>query len=131
MKKYLPYVFAVLLFAFAALTFFLSTSVIFDLFDVRAAQGNYVLFIVVNNFICSLLYFIAVYGFIKKKSWTVYALATALSLLVLVFVYFVIYINNGGIYEEKTYGAMLFRIAVTVVFTSLAYFLVPKKPVLV
>ena len=131
MKKYLYYVFTILLFVFATLTFFLSTSIIFDLFDVRVAQGQYVFFIVVNNFICSLFYFIAVYGLVKKKSWSVYSLATALSLLIMVFVYFIFYINNGGVYMEKTYGAMLFRIGVTAVFTLLAFFLVRQKPVLV
>jgi len=130
MKKTLPYVFALLLFAFAALTFFLSTSVIFDLFDVRISQGNYVLFIVVTNLICSLVYFAAVYGFIKQKCWTALLLGLALSLLILVFAYFTIYINNGGIYEVKTYGAMMFRIAVTALFTLLAYFFIPKKAVL-
>jgi hypothetical protein len=127
MKKYLPIVFGLLLLAFATLTFFLSASVIFDLFNVRASQGNYVLFIVVTNLICSLLYFIAVYGFVKKKSWTVYILSAALSLLLLVFAYFNIYINNGGIYENKTYGAMMFRMTVTAVFTLMAYFTIPKK----
>ncbi len=127
MKKYLPYLFALPLFGFASLTFFLSTSVIFDLFNVRASQGNYVLFIVVTNLICSLIYFVAVYGFIKQKSWTALLLGLALSLLILVFAYFTIYINNGGIYEVKTYGAMMFRMAVTAVFTLLAYFFIPKK----
>ncbi len=130
MKKYLPYLFALPLLAFASLTFFLSTSVIFDLFDVRASQGNYVLFIVVTNLICSLVYFVAVYGFIKQKGWTSLLLGLALSLLILVFAYFTIYIDNGGIYEVKTYGAMMFRMAVTAVFTLLAYFVIPKKATL-
>ena len=130
MKKYLPYLFALPLFAFAALTFFLSTSVIFDLFNVRASQGNYVLFIVITNLLCSLVYFAAVYGFIKQKSWTTLLLGSALALLILVFAYFTIYINNGGVYEVKTYGAMMFRMAVTAVFTLLAYFFIPKKAAL-
>ena len=39
----LRYVLAVVLLLFGALTLFLSTSVIFDLFGVRAREGNYVL----------------------------------------------------------------------------------------
>ncbi len=127
MKKHLHYVFALLLFAFASLTLFLSTSVIFDLFDVRAQQGNYVLFVVVTNLLCSLIYFVAVFGFIKQKKWTALLLASALALLILVFAYFSIYINNGGVHEVKTYGAMLFRMAVTAVFILLAYFFTQKK----
>ncbi len=131
MKKYLPYLFALPLFAFASLTFFLSTSVIFDLFNVRASQGNYVLFIVVTNLLCSLIYFVAVYGFIKQKIWTSLLLGLALSLLILVFAYFTIYIDNGGVYEVKTYGAMLFRMTITAIFALLAFFLIPKKAALV
>ena len=127
MKKHLHYVFALLLFAFASLTFFLSTSVIFDLFDVRAQQGNYVLFVVVTNLLCSLIYFITVFGFIKQKNWTALLLVTALALLIIVFAYLNIYIKNGGIYETKTYGAMLFRMAVTATFSLLAYFSISKK----
>ena len=127
MKKHLHYVFALLLFAFASLTFFLSISVIFDLFNVRASQGNYVLFVVVTNLLCSLIYFLAVYGFIRKKHWTSIVLTSALVILIAVFIYFNFYINNGGIYENKTYGALIFRMAVTTIFTLLAYFFIPKR----
>ena len=127
MKKYLPYLFALPLFAFAALTFFLSTSVIFDLFNVRASQGNYVLFIVFTNLICSVLYFIAVYGILTKRSWVTLVLGIALALLIVIFAYFTIYINNGGIYEIKTYGAMMFRITVTGIFMIIAHYSIPKK----
>ncbi len=127
MKKYLPYLFALPLFAFAALTFFLSTSVIFDLFNVRASQGNYVLFIVFTNLICSVLYFIAVYGILTKRSWVTLVLGIALALLIVIFAYFTIYINNGGIYEIKTYGAMMFRITVTGIFMIIAHYSIPKQ----
>ncbi len=127
MKKHLHNLFALLLFAFASLTFFLSISVIFDLFNVRASQGNYVLFVVVTNLLCSLIYFLAVYGFIRKKHWTSIVLTSALVILIAVFIYFNFYINNGGIYENKTYGALIFRMAVTTIFTLLAYFFIPKR----
>jgi len=40
MKKILPYIIAVILTGFGLLTLFLSTSVIFDLFGIRAKEGN-------------------------------------------------------------------------------------------
>jgi predicted RND superfamily exporter protein len=67
MKKILPHLFATLLAGFGLLTLFLSTSVIFDLFGIRAKEGNYVLFVVWSNFISSILYLFAAYGFIKNK----------------------------------------------------------------
>jgi hypothetical protein len=42
MKKTLPYIIAILLAAFGLLTLFLSSSVIFDLFGIRAKEGNFV-----------------------------------------------------------------------------------------
>lgn len=120
MKKYLPYLLAVILTGFGMLTLFLSTSVIFDLFGIRAQEGNYVLFVVWSNFISSLLYLFAAYGFIKNKKWTASLLGIAAVVLVVAFIGLLIHINTGSIYETKTVGAMIFRIIVTLVFAAFA-----------
>lgn len=107
---------------FGLLTFFLSTSVIFDLFDIRAKEGNYVLFVVWANWMCSVLYLFAAYGFIKNKKWTAQLLGIAAIVLITAFVGLIVHINAGDIYETKTIGAMIFRITVTLVFATIAYF---------
>lgn len=117
---------AFILLLFAVLTLFMSSSVIFDLFGIRAKEGNYVLFIVWANFIASILYLIAVYGFIKKTHWTFKVLIIALIILVVAFVGLQIYIQNGGIYETKTVKAMGFRIVLTLIFSLVAYFIIEK-----
>ena len=127
MKKALPYLLASILAAFGLLTLFLSTSVIFDFFGVRAKEGNYVLFIVWANFVSSLFYLFAVYGFIKSKKWTAPLLSISTIVLILAIVGLFIHINAGGIYETKTIGAMAFRITVTLVFSAFAYFTINKK----
>jgi len=127
MKKALLYLFASILAAFGLLTLFLSSSVIFDLFGVRANEGNYVLFIVWANFLSSLFYLSAAYGFIESKKWTAPLLGISSVVLLLSFVGLFIHINTGGIYETKTIGAMAFRITVTLVFSALAYFMITKK----
>lgn len=127
MKKALPYLLASILAAFGLLTLFLSTSVIFDLFGVRAKEGNYVLFVVWANFVSSLIYLFAVYGFIESKKWTAPLLGISGIVLLLAFVGLFIHINAGGIYETKTVGAMAFRTTVTLVFSALAYFTITKK----
>jgi hypothetical protein len=127
MKKALPYLLASILAAFGLLTLFLSTSVIFDLFGVRAKEGNYVLFVVWANFISSLTYLFAAYGFIKNTKWTAQLLGISAIVLLLAFVGLFIHINAGGIYETKTIGAMGFRTTVTLVFSALAYFTITKK----
>lgn len=127
MKKISSYLPAVFLAAFGLLTLFLSSSVIFDLFGIRAKEGNYVLFIVWANFICSLLYLPAAYGFIKRKKWTMPLLITAITILVIAFIGLLFHINAGKIYETKTFWAMIFRTGVTAVFASIAYFTITKK----
>ena len=127
MKKILPYLFATLLAGFGLLTLFLSTSVIFDLFGIRAKEGNYVLFVVLSNFISSILYIFAAYGFIKNKRWTATLLVISTLILIAAFIGLKIHINSGGIYETKTVGAMIFRIAVTFVFAIIAFFTINKQ----
>ncbi|HCY39838.1 MAG TPA: hypothetical protein DHV48_00500 [Prolixibacteraceae bacterium] len=126
MKKALPYLLASILAAFGLLTLFMSTSVIFDLFGVRAKEGNYVLFVVWANFISSLIYLFAAYGFIKNTKWTALLLGISVIVLFLAFVGLFIHINAGGIYEIKTIGAMIFRITITMVFAILAYYTINK-----
>lgn len=113
---------AIILALFAVLTLLLSSSVIFDWFGMRAKEGNYVLFIVWANFICSLLYLTAVYGFVKSKTWTSRILMIALVILIVSFIGFLFYINTGGIYETKTIIAMIFRMLLTLSFSLVAYF---------
>ena len=127
MKKYIPYILATLLTGFGLLTLFLSTSVIFDLFGIRAKEGNYVLFVVWSNFISSILYLFAAYGFIKNKKWTATLLGISTLILIAAFIGLKIHINSGGIYETKTVGAMILRISVTLLFAIISYFLITKK----
>jgi NADH:ubiquinone oxidoreductase subunit K len=127
MKKIIPYLLATILAAFGLLTLFLSTSVIFDLFGIRAKEGNYVLFVVWSNFISSILYLFAAYGLVKNKKWTTTLLAISTLILIVAFIVLQFYISSGGIYEKKTVGAMIFRISVTLVFAIIAYFTISKK----
>ncbi|MDO9256980.1 MAG: hypothetical protein Q7U54_15775 [Bacteroidales bacterium] len=127
MKKLIQYIIATVLAAFGLLTLFLSSSVIFDLFGIRAKEGNYVLMVVWANFLSSILYLVAAYGFIKDKNWTIKPLGISIIVLLIAFIGLFIHVNSGNIYETKTIGAMLFRMTVTVVFTALAFFMISKK----
>jgi hypothetical protein len=127
MKKVITIISAILLLVFALLTFYLSFSIIFDLFGVREEQGNYVLFVVWANLISSLIYMIAVYAFAKGKKWTAALLLIPILILIIAFIGLIIYANMGGVYEDKTMSALPFRIGVTFIFTLLAYFLIVKK----
>ncbi|MDZ4807438.1 MAG: hypothetical protein SGI96_04130 [Bacteroidota bacterium] len=129
MKKVFPYIVVISLVGFGLLTLFLSISVILDLFGIRAREGNYVLFVVWSNFICSILYLFAAYGFIKSRKWTTILLGISTLMLIAAFIGLNIHASSGGIYETKTIGAMIFRILVTLVFTIIAYFRITKKKI--
>lgn len=119
-KKTTNTITALVLALFGLITLFLSSSVIFDWFGMRAKEGNYVSFIVWTNFICSILYICAAYGFLKRAKWTFWILITALVILIGAFAGLLIHINNGGLYEEKTIGAMVVRMSITLTFSLIA-----------
>lgn len=121
MKKIFAYFPVVLLIIFALLTLFLSSSIIFDWFGIREKEGHYVAFVVWANFISSILYLAAAYGFLKQKKLTFNILSLSALILILALVGLFIHINSGGLYETKTIGAMIFRIIVTLAFILLAY----------
>ncbi len=106
---------------FGIVTLFMSTSVIFGLFDIREREGNYVLFVVVANFLCAFLYLAAAYGFFAKKKWTTMVLNFSVGVLIITFIGLGIHIFSGGIYEQRTIGAMIFRTLITIGFTLVSY----------
>tara|TARA_R110002050_G_scaffold300722_2_gene471965 strand:- start:111535 stop:111921 length:387 start_codon:yes stop_codon:yes gene_type:complete len=114
---------AIFLLLFGMLTFYLSGAIIFDVFGIRQAQGNFVPFVVWANFICSFIYISAVYGFWFSKKWTTPLLSISVSILILTYIAFRVYMHSGGLYLEKTVLAIPFRIGVTLLFTILSRFL--------
>ena len=126
LKTGFRHAFALILTAFGLITLFLSSSVVFDLFGIRAKEGNYVLFVVIANMISSILYLLAVYGIILKKIWTTKILSISAGVLIIAFIGLFVHINIGGIYETKTIGAMVFRILLTLGFTISAHFIIKK-----
>lgn len=127
MKKTYVNITATALGIFGLLTFFLSASVIFDLFSIRAKEGNFVLFVVWANFISSFLHLFAAYIFIKNQKRTIQALGLSSIILIIAFVGLLIWVGSGGIHESKTISAMMFRIALTLVFTGIAFLTINKK----
>lgn len=112
---------------FGIITLFMSTSVIFGLFEIREKEGNYVLFVVIANFLCAFLYLAAAYGFFFKKKWTTMVLNFAVSVLVITFTGLGIHIYSGGTYEQKTVYAMMFRIIVTIGFLLISLKYISKE----
>ena len=106
----------IILVLFGAVTVFMSSSVLFDWFGIRAKEGNYVPGIVWANFVCGILYMTAAYGIMHHQIWARFPLTITLIILILAYIGLFIHINNGGLYETQTVGAMAFRIGVTALF---------------
>ncbi|MDT7830031.1 hypothetical protein RQM65_15290 [Pricia sp. S334] len=123
MKKnsILRYVTLFILTAFALLTLFLSSSVLFDWFGIRAREGNYVPLVVWANFISGGLYLIGAFGLLKQKKWTFWPLLISVFILIGALVGLYVHIEIGAPYETKTIVALVFRTGLTLVFTFLAY----------
>lgn len=113
MKKTILLIFLLL---FGIVTLFMSSSVLFDWFGIRAKEGNYIPFIVWANLICGILYLITAYGILKNRVWSKVPLIVSLIILFIAYIGLFIHINGCGIYETKTVGAMAFRIGVTALF---------------
>ena len=117
----------ILLIAFGLLTLFLSSSVLFDWFGIRALEGNFVPFVVWINLFSAILYLAAAYLLIMKKKMAFTALIISLILLIIGNIVLQFYIKNGGLYELKTPKALLFRTIITVILTSLSYLILWRK----
>ena len=127
MKSIVLIIVGFLIALFGIITLFMSTAVIFGLFDIREKEGNYVLFVVIANFICAFLYLAAAYGFFTKKLWTTMVLNIAFGILVIPFIGLGIHIYSGGIYEQKTVYAMMFRTLVTIGFLLISLKYISKE----
>lgn len=119
--KIILYVSGAVIALFGIITLFMSTSVIFGLFDIREKEGNYVLFVVIANFVCAFLYLAAAYGFFARQKWATMVLNVAVGVLVITFIGLGIHIYSGGIYEQKTVAAMIFRTLLTIGFALIAF----------
>lgn len=127
MKPIVLFISGFIIALFGVVTLFMSTSVIFGLFKIREKEGNYVLFLVVANFICAFLYLAATYGFFARRKWTTMLLNFEVSVLVITFIVLGIHIYSGGIYEQKTIAAMIFRMLLTIGFAVVSFYYISQE----
>ena len=128
MKTKLSIIIAIVLFCIGVLSLFLTTSIFLNLFDIREKEGNYVLFVVIANLICSLLFLSASWGLLQKKEWTKKILIITVFILLFTLGALVIYASFGGVYELKTFYALIFRILITLIaIVTSNYILNTKK----
>lgn len=108
---------------------FMTTSIIFDLFGIRAVEGNYIPLVVYANLICAFLYLFASYCFFTNNKTASPILIVASIILIIAFAALIMHIEDGGIYEKKTVRAMIFRTLITLLFTGISVYFFRKKEV--
>lgn len=106
--------------AFGALTLFLSSSVLLDLFGIRERESPYVNAVVVANLVASLLYLPAGAGLLMKRRWSSVLLAAAVVVLLVGALLLALHITSGGAYRTATIGALTFRTLLTTAFYLIA-----------
>ena len=106
--------------AFGALTLFLSTSVLLDLFGIRERESPYVTGVVVANLIASLLYLPAGAFLLLQRRWPTLLLASAVVVLLVAGLLLAQHITAGGAYRTATIDALTFRTLLTSAFYLIA-----------
>lgn len=104
---------------FGVITFFASSSVLFNITTVLQKNGNYPSFILWMNLLSSPLYLMAAVGLKLSKIWALHLLLAILTILFISLTYFILLIKNNETYELETLMALAFRIALT---STLAFF---------
>lgn len=87
----------------------------------REAAGNYVPYVLWSNFIIGFLYIIAGIGIWLQKRWAVWLALFILAATLTVFSIFGVHIFQGGLFEQRTVGAMSLRSIVWLVISIFAY----------
>lgn len=106
---------------------FMASSVVFDWFGIREMEGNYVPFVVYANLICGFIYLYAVYFLVKKQKRAATLLTYATGLFLVTSVAFAIYVYLGGVHEEKTVLALIFRTSITAFLAWLSFYIYKRE----
>lgn len=88
----------------------------------REAAGNYVTYVLWFNFLMGFIYITAGVGIWLRKQWAVYLSLIIATATLIMFAIFGANILLGGLFEQRTVGAMALRSSLWVVIALFAYF---------
>ena len=110
---------AIIAVAFGLLTLKSGGSVLFIDGIGRQEAGNYVPFVLWFNFFMGFVYIIAGVGLWLQKHWAVWLSLFIAGATLAVFTIFGVHILQGGLFEQRTVGAMVMR---SVVWSAISLF---------
>ncbi|MDO5756081.1 MAG: hypothetical protein Q4P24_01005 [Rhodobacterales bacterium] len=94
----------------------------------RIAMGDAVPFVLRFNFMAGFAYILAGIGLWRQERTAVWISLAILGVTALVFVAFLLHVQQGGAYEPRTIGAMVLRIAVWAVIARVAWTHIRQVP---
>ena len=106
---------------FGLLSIFSGGSVLFGPDEAQRSVGAYVGFVLWFNFLAGFAYVIAGVGLWARQRWAVTLAFLIAAATLLVFAAFGVHVANGGAYEVRTLGALIFRSLVWLAIAAVAY----------
>ncbi len=119
---------AVILALFGLVTLAASGSVLFNLGGAREMAGATVAIVLWMNFLAGFLYLFSAIGLFRLRPWAPLPLLIAFLLLLVAAIGFLVHVQQGSAYEQRTIGALAFRMFATLLlFVAARYFIRPFR----
>lgn len=109
---------------FGLLTLVASGTLLFNIGGARGSAGAVVPIVLWMNLPSAILYIISAYGLFQLRPWAPTPLMVAAVLLMVAAIGFLVHVQAGGAFEQRTIGALAFRIVVTGLFIVAARYFV-------
>lgn len=107
---------------FGVLTIKSAYLVLFTTGAFHQEAGNYLPFVVWFNGIAGIFYVIGGYGLWRQKRWSAWLAMTIAMATLTIFALFGLHVSDGGLYEQRTVGAMTIRSALWSIIALVAWF---------
>ena len=125
-RKILLLIAALLALLFGLLTLKSGGSVLFIDGPARRAAGHYVPFVLWFNFLAGFLYIATAVGMFRRQIQAYYAGLFLFASTALVFLAFLGHIYLGGLYETRTFYALIFRSSFWLIMSIVMFFTIRK-----
>lgn len=103
-------------------TFYITSAILFDLFDERARAGNYILITQICSFICSIIYIISGILFFRKSKLSTTLLFFATIIMFVGYIGMLFHINDNKPFELYIIPEMLIRTTSTMLYAAAAWY---------
>lgn len=123
MKNIIIYVLGAILGIAGLYTLYISSGLLFDLFNMRQSVGNYIPATSIANFVCSFLYLISAFLFFKKSKQSTTILFIATIIMFLGYIGMLFHIQAHKPFDVPIIAEMLIRTSGTMLYAATAWYI--------